>query len=98
MAARGPKNVQRSRAEAERARVYAARTAWHDGQIRRRTRDNLIAGVVGGLLVVGAIASQSVHAVVNAPEPEPEPTETSAPGGPLENPFADLFSDDAPAE
>ena len=96
MAVRGPKNAQRSRAEAERARVYAARTAWHDGQIRRRTRDNLIAGVVGGLIVVGAIASQSVHAVVNAPEPEP--TETSAPGGPLENPFADLFSDDAPAE
>jgi hypothetical protein len=94
MAVRGPKNAQRSRAEAERARLYAARTAWHDGQIRRRTRDNLIAGVVGGLLVVGAIASQSVHAAVFAPEPEP--TETSTPG-PIENPFSGLFSD-TPAE
>ncbi|WP_426183115.1 hypothetical protein [Microbacterium sp. TWP3-1-2b2] len=92
MAGRGPKNAQRSRAEAERARLYAARTAWHDGQIRRRTRDNLIAGIVGGLLVVGAIASQSVHASVFAPEPEP--TETSTPG-PIEDPFADLFSDAA---
>ena len=89
MAARGPKNAQRSRADAERARLYAARTAWHDGQIRRRTRDNLIAGIVGGLLVVGAIASQSVHAAVFAPEPEP--TETSTPG-PIENPFSGLFS------
>jgi hypothetical protein len=92
MAARGPKNVQRSRAEAERARLYAARTAWHDGQIRRRTRDNLIAGIVGGLLVVGAIASQSVHAAMFAPEPEP--TESSTPG-PIENPFSGLFSDTA---
>lgn len=90
MAGRGPKNAQRSRAEAERARLYAARTAWHDGLIRRRTRDNLIAGVVGGLLVVGAIASQSVHASVYAPDPKP--TETSTPA-PIENPFSGLFSD-----
>lgn len=96
MAARGPKNAQRSRAEVERARLYAARTAWHEGQIRRRTRDNLIAGIVGGLLVVGAIASQSVHAAVTAPAPEP--IESGAPTGPLENPFADLFSGQAPAE
>ncbi|GGD78295.1 hypothetical protein [Microbacterium murale] len=92
MAGRGPKNAQRSRAESERARLYAARTAWHDGQIRRRTRDNVIAGIIGGLLVVGAVASQSVHAAVFAPEPEP--TETSTPG-PIENPFSGLFSDTA---
>ena len=55
-----------------------------------------VAGIVGGLLVVGAIASQSVHAAVTAPAPEP--TESGAPTGPLENPFADLFSDQAPAE
>lgn len=92
MAGRGPKNAQRSRAESERARLYAARTAWHSGQIRRRTRDNVIAGIIGGLLVVGAVASQSVHASVFAPEPEP--TETSTPG-PIENPFSGLFSDTA---
>lgn len=95
MAGRGPKNAQRSRAESERARLYAARTAWHEGHGRRRTRDNLIAGVVGGLLVVGAFVSQSVHAAVFAPEPEP--TETATPG-PLENPFSGLFSADTTAE
>lgn len=93
MAGRGPKESQRSRTELERARLYAARTAWHKGQITRRVRDNTIAGVVGGLIVVGAIASQSVHAAVTAPEPEP--TQTSTPG-PIENPFTEMFSDEAP--
>lgn len=86
MAGRGSKNAERSRAQNERARRYAARVAWHDGQIRRRTRDSLIAVVVGSIIVIAAIASQSVHAVVTAPEPEP--TTTSAP---LENPFATMF-------
>lgn len=95
MAGRGSKNAHRSRTDAERARLYEARTAWHDGQISRRVRDNTIAGIVGGLIIVGAVASQSVHAAVNAPEPEP--TETSTPG-PIENPFTDLFSNVVPTE
>lgn len=94
MARRGPKDAQRSRNEAERSRLYAARTAWHEGQISRRVRDNTVAGVVGGLIVVGAIVSQSVHAAVVAPDPEP--TESSTPG-PIENPFANLFSDEPTA-
>ena len=88
MGARESKNARRSRAENERARRYAARTSWHESRISRRTRDNTIAGVVGGIIVICAIASQSVHAVVFAPEPEP--TATAAPA-PLENPFATLF-------
>lgn len=76
MAARGSKSAQQTRAEAERARLHAARKSWHDGQIRRRVRDNTIAGIVGGLIVVGAIASQFVHAQVTAPEPTPTPTPT----------------------
>ncbi|KDA05645.1 dioxygenase [Microbacterium sp. CH12i] len=95
MARREKNDVQRVRAESERARLYAARTDWHQGQIHRRILDNTIAGVVGGLIVVGAIASQSVHASVFAPEPEP--TNTSTPG-PLENPFSGLFSGGAPAQ
>jgi len=88
MAARATKNAQRS---SERARLYAARTSWHERQITRRIRDNTLAGVVAGLVIVGAIVSQSVHAAVTAPEPDP--TETSTPGqGPVENPFIDLFS------
>jgi len=88
MAARATKNSQRSRAESERARLYAARTSWHEGQISRRVRDNTIAGVVGGLIIVGAVVSQSVHAAVTAPEPEP--TQVSTPT-PVEDPFTDLF-------
>lgn len=92
MAARGSKNAQRSRTDTERARRYAARTAWHESRITRRTRDNTIAGVVGGIIIVCAIASQSVHAAVFAPEPEPTATTTPTP---LTDPFAGLFADAA---
>ena len=47
-----------TRAERERARVYQARQAFHAGQARRRTRDNLIAGVGGGLLILAIVAGQ----------------------------------------
>ncbi|MFD7870971.1 hypothetical protein ACFV3I_10770 [Microbacterium sp. NPDC059771] len=73
MAARGSKKAQ-SRTEAERARLHAARTRWHEDQIRRRRRDNTVAVIVGGLVVVAAIGSQVVHAQVTAPEPTPSPT------------------------
>lgn len=74
MAGRGSKGAQRTRTEAERARLHAARGAWHEGRIRRRVRDNVIAGVAGGLLVAAAIGSQFVHAQVTAPAPTPTPT------------------------
>ena len=95
MAGRGSKSTQRARAATERARRYAARTSWHEGQLTRRVRDNTIAGVVGGLIIVGAIISQSVYAAVVAPEPEP--TETTTPA-PLENPFSEQFSTDGSAD
>ena len=77
MAARGSKKAQ-TRTEAERARLHTARTRWHQDQIRRRTRDNIIAITVGALIVVGAIVSQVVHAQVTAPEPTPTPSPTSS--------------------
>lgn len=77
MAARGSKKAQ-ARTEAERARLHTARTRWHQDQIRRRTRDNIIAVTVGGLIVVGAIVSQVVHAQVTAPEPTPSPSPSSS--------------------
>ncbi|MGO2746460.1 hypothetical protein [Microbacterium sp.] len=95
MAGRGSKNAPRSKASAERSRLYAARTSWHEAQISRRARDNTIAGIVGGLIIVGAIVSQSVHAAVVTPEPEPTAASTPAV---LENPFADLFSPAASAD
>ena len=69
------------------------RVSWHEGQISRRVRDNALAGVIGGLIIVGAVVSQSVHAAVTAPEPEPTQTST-----PLENPFSELFSPEGPAQ
>lgn len=94
MVARGSKNAQ-ARTSAERARLHAARTQWHDGQIRRRVRDNTIAAVVGGLVVVAAIGSQVVHAQVTAPEPSPSPSVAPS-TGPTETPAP--TPSEAPAE
>lgn len=75
MAARGSRSTRQERTEAERrTRLHTARTIWHQGQIRRRTRDNAIAAIAGSLIVVAAIGSQVVHAQVTAPEPTPTPT------------------------
>lgn len=77
MAARGSKSAQ-ERTQAERARLHAARSDWHQGQIRRRRRDNTIAILVGCVLVAAAITSQVVHAQVIAPAPGPTPSITPA--------------------
>ncbi|UJP10991.1 hypothetical protein L2X99_05175 [Microbacterium sp. KUDC0406] len=78
MAGRG-NDAQRSRVQAERARRYAARTAWYENRVRTRTRDNVIAGVAGGILVIAAIASQVAHAEATAPSPTPSPSTVVTP-------------------
>lgn len=50
------------RHSAERARIYQARTQVHADQIHRRVRDNVIAGVGGGVLLVLVFVSQAVLA------------------------------------
>jgi hypothetical protein len=70
-----------ARAERERARLYQARRQFHDGQARRRTRDNLIAGVAGGILVLGLVAAQTAYFVAGPGVPEPTPTSTPTPTG-----------------
>jgi hypothetical protein len=90
MAARGSRSTRHERAQADRrTRLHTARTIWHQGQIRRRTRDNAIAAIVGSLIVVAAIGSQVVHAQVTAPEPTPSPSPTVEPS---------TFPSDAPTE
>ena len=71
-----------SRESRERARLYQARQEFHAGQARRRTRDNLIAGIAGGVLVVGVLAVQTAYFVTGpgAPAPAPTATSTSTPG------------------
>ena len=68
-----------ARAARERARLYEARRDFHDRQIRRRTRDNLIAGIAGGLLVVGLAAVQTAYFVAGPGVREPAPTSTPTP-------------------
>ena len=63
----------------ERTRLYQARQEFHAGQGRRRTRDNLIAGIAGGLLILGVIAAQTAYFVVGPGAPEPSPTSTPTP-------------------
>ena len=64
----------------ERTRLYQARQQFHDGRARRRTRDNLIAGIAGGALIVGIIAAQTAYFVAGPGAPEPSPSPSSMPG------------------
>ncbi|WP_336645543.1 hypothetical protein [Microbacterium sp. USHLN186] len=79
MAARGSRDTQRARAAAERARIYAARAAWHERSVSRRRRDTFISVLVGAVIVIGAVVSQTLHAQVTVPAstPSPVPTQTS---------------------
>ncbi|PKI92967.1 hypothetical protein CW368_01320 [Actinomycetales bacterium SN12] len=96
MAARGSRNPQRTRTDAERARLYAARSAWNAKNIRRRRRDTIVATVIGSLIVAGAVASQAVHAQMTAPEPAPTQTSTPAPT-PSPEPSESADPDETPA-
>ncbi len=68
-----------SRESRERTRVYQARQAFREGQTRRRTRDNLIAGIVGGLLILGVVAAQTAYFVTGPGAPVPSPSSTPIP-------------------
>ena len=76
--ATGGKNRD-ARAARERARLYEARRQFHGGQARRRTRDNLIAGIVGGVIVLGLIGAQTAYFVAGPGAPAPSPSSTPTP-------------------
>lgn len=77
MAGRG-KNRD-DRAAQERARVYAARREYQAGLVRRRTRDNLLAGVGGGLLILAILGGQVAYFTAGPGAPAPVPTESPVP-------------------
>lgn len=83
--ASGSKSENRSQREnRERNRVYQARTAANEQRAHRRRRDNIIAGVVGGLIVAGAIGGQAVYYYAGPGLPVPTPTvEPTTPLAPL---------------
>jgi hypothetical protein len=65
-----------SRESRERARLYQARQEFHSGRARRRTRDNVIAGIAGGILILGVVGAQTAYFVTGPGAPEPTPTTT----------------------
>jgi hypothetical protein len=60
----------------ERARVYQARQQLHQAQIRRRRRDNLLAGIVGGVVILAALGGQVAYFTAGPGAPEPSPSST----------------------
>ncbi|MGA7149340.1 MAG: dioxygenase [Microbacterium sp.] len=68
-----------TRESRERARLYQARRQFHAGQARRRTRDNLVAGIAGGVLILGVLAAQTAYFVAGPGAPEPAPSTTPTP-------------------
>ncbi|MDJ1113762.1 dioxygenase [Microbacterium dauci] len=67
--------------ERERARLYDARRRFHESLGRRRRRDNVIAGVAGGALILAILGGQIAYYTLGpgAPVPEPAPTSTPTP-------------------
>ena len=70
------RNDRRNRDERERARLYEARRRFHDDRVRRRSRDNLVAGVGGAVVLAGGIALQTVYFTTGPGAPTPDPAET----------------------
>lgn len=75
-----------SRESRERARLYQARQEFHRAQARRRTRDNLVAGIVGGLLILGVVGAQTAYFVTGPGAPAPSPTTTGMTPDPTATP------------
>lgn len=70
----------KDRAERERARIYQARLQLRESQLRRRRRDTVVASVVGGIVIIAAIAGQfAYYAGPGAPVVDVTPSPTSTP-------------------
>ncbi len=67
-----------ARAAKERTRLYQARRSFHDGRLKRRRRDNLIAAIGGGALILAVVGGQIAYFTVGpgTPAPVPSPTAT----------------------
>lgn len=74
---------RQDRAVRERARRYQARRADHERRVGRRRRDNIVAGVAGGLLVAAAFGAQALYFVAG-PAAAPASTAPSDPVQPVE--------------
>lgn len=70
---------KQSRAEKDRARLYRARQEFHEATIGRRRRDNVVAGVAGGALILAVVGGQIAYYTLGpgTPAPSPSPTATT---------------------
>ena len=74
----GKKNA---RVESERVRLYQARQQFHAGTVKRRTRDNIVAGIGGAVLILAILGGQWAYFEAGPGAPAPTPTPTSTPSG-----------------
>jgi hypothetical protein len=74
-----PGRDRATRATRDRARLYQARQEFQASLARRRTRDNVIAGIAGGALVVGIVVVQTLFFTVGPGATEPSPSSTPIP-------------------
>lgn len=77
MSTRGRNKQQRT--EQERARTYQARQEHNADRVRRRSRDNAIAGIGGGVLLAVILAAQVAFFTVGPGRPAPEHARTPTP-------------------
>lgn len=67
------------REQRERARAYQARQEMHRRVERRRTRDNVLAVVIGAVVILGAAGLQAAYFLAGPGAPTPIPSETATP-------------------
>ncbi|WP_292835765.1 dioxygenase [Microbacterium sp.] len=72
-----------SRVAKERTRLYQARAEFHDGIVRRRRHDNLVAGVAGGAIILAVIGGQVAYYALGPGRAAPEPISTPIPTTPI---------------
>lgn len=95
------RETREAREARERARVYKARQEFHASVLTRRRRDNLLAGIVGGLIVLAAAGAQVAYftAGPGAPAPSPTSSTTQTPAPAVsETPADPASTEPAPAE
>ncbi|GAA2024510.1 peptidylprolyl isomerase [Agromyces tropicus] len=88
-------NDRQAREERTRLRTYQARQEVHRRAVRRRTRDNVIAGVALVVALTLATGAQLFYfgGGPGTPEAEPTPTATPTPTASAEVPSPDLAED-----
>ena len=97
------KNDREARVARERLRAYQARQAVHEAGVKRRGRDNVIAGIAIVVVAAAAIGLQLLYFNAGPGKPAAAPTSTSTPAAtdsasPTPTPTAGANQGDVPAK